>query len=259
MKRQVNKKIDKNNNLFNDKKYIYMIGAIIVFAFVYFYGKPVLSSLSYFKIKNYVITGNGAFTYEDIKGIISQNNGDSTIDFDKKKAVKLLIKTGLIKNVIITIDYPSTVRISIRERVAVAIIRFKKENSLTYFLVDDEAKVITKRTNVTGIKLPIIVLPETVVTPPKVLRGYIKKTLYTLGVISFKNRNDLRRIKLIKFVPEKSKVFIWLDSMRQSFIVKDFLRVKNFLEMKHLLKRREITRQSLTTIDLRFNDIIARW
>mgnify|MGYP001546226773 CR=1 FL=1 len=242
--------------IFDDKKYIFIISTLIIVLFLLFYGPKLLSIIPYFKIKHIVIDGNSALSRQDVLDILNVEQGQSIISYDKDAAIKRFQKTNVIKNVSIISDYPDTIKVVIRERVPVACVKMKINNKTFYYLVDDEAKVVSKRLALRNVNLPLMIIPYDRNNID--LTTNVKKTLYTLNVISYSGRRELKRIKQIEVIPSKNIIMVWLDDMQTKFIVKDFLRVRDFLEMKYILKRSEVSERNFRTIDLRFNDIIAR-
>lgn len=245
-------------NLFDDRKYIIYVACGILIVFIIMYGKTILSVIPYFKIKNVEIEGNRALSKRDVMSLLKVTDSDSIFLYDIEKARKRFIKTGIIKKIKIYPIYPSTLKVKIRERLPVAIVIINKNGKRINYLVDEEANIVSKRRNISGIKLPFIYIGDINNYNRDYIKTNLKKTLYSLSVISFNDKNGFKRIKKIKFVEGKTKVYIWIDNNRKKFIVKDFLKVKHFIEIKHLLNRSEVSDRGFNTFDLRFDDIIAR-
>ena len=149
-------------------------------------------------------------------------------------------------------------KVFLREKYPIACIKSKKAGKAIYYLTDEDGNIIAQRSSMTGVVLPLIILTKGSSQNIGELKNNLKKSLYSLSVIAFNDKSDLERIKQIEIISGSSKVIVWIDGFDKKFIVRDFLKVRDFLEIKSLLSKREINNRRITTIDLRFDDIIAR-
>jgi cell division septal protein FtsQ len=244
--------------ILEDKKYVTLIFVGIFIIFVTFYGKKTLSYLPYFKIKRIVINGNRALSKGDVLNLLMVGRDESILTYNKDAALKRFNKTGIIKEIKIATVYPDTVKVYLREKYPIACIKSKKRGKVFYYLTDGDANIIAERSSMDGVNLPLIVLTRGSTDNISELKENLKKTLYSLSVVGFNDKSDLERIKQLEIIAGSGKVIVWVDGFDKKFIVRDFLRVKDFLEIKSLLQRNEINNRRISTIDLRFNDIIAR-
>ncbi len=252
------KEIKKRFNVFDDRKYVFAAAGLIIVLFLVFYGKTLLSHVPYFKIKSIIIDGNRALKKDEVVKLLGVTQEDSIINFDTVTAIKRFKNTGIIKDIKIYTVYPNTLRVVLRERYPVACALIRKSGEDEYYLVDDEASIISGKLPARRENLPLLVLGDLKQFDKNELSENLKKTLYSLSVIYFNDKNDLKLIKKISFEPASNKVFVWVGKKNYCFIVKEFLKVRDFVEMKFLLSRSELVDRGVRKIDLRFDDIIAR-
>jgi hypothetical protein len=250
--------IKKRFKLFDDKKYVLIIIAIFFAAVFVFYGKKILTAIPYFHVKNIHIEGNRVLNKTDIIKILQVNENDSVIMFDSKKAEQRFIKSGLVKQIKVTTLYPNTIKVFLRERYPISYARIIKNNRMEYRLIDDDGIIISQEVNNTIKGIPLIIIDEIDKYDKEKLNENLKKTLYTLSVIFYNAKSDIKLINKIWFEPRTNKVHIWIKDEKYKFVVKDFLKVKDFLEIKNLIENSVLKKRNLRIIDLRFDDIIAR-
>ncbi|HHW57694.1 MAG TPA: FtsQ-type POTRA domain-containing protein [Clostridia bacterium] len=115
---------------------IFIVMLLFVVILSYFF----MFQSNYFQIKAIKVVGNQILSYNDIKGLAMLELGTNIFKVNPQKIERNLLTSPYIKDCKVKIQYPSTVEILIKERHAVAQIKYQKD----YLVIDSEGVVIKK-------------------------------------------------------------------------------------------------------------------